>query len=63
MSRALQQKIHVGCRQLGLDADARRDLQLVVTGKASMSDMSDTELKSVLKRLEKEGFKIGRAHV
>ncbi|PRZ48330.1 gp16 family protein [Tritonibacter scottomollicae] len=57
MSRALQQKIHVGCRQLGLDADARRDLQLVVTGKASMSDMSDTELKSVLKRLEKEGFK------
>ncbi|MVO16833.1 gp16 family protein [Parasedimentitalea huanghaiensis] len=57
MSRALQQKIHIGCRQLHLDADARRALQLAVTGKASMKDMSDTDLLKVLKRLEKDGFK------
>lgn len=57
MSRALQKKIHVGCRELGLDGDARRDLQLAVTGKVSMTDMSETELKAVLKRLQDTGFK------
>ena len=57
MSRALQRKIHVGCRELGLDNDARRDLQLAATGKASMTDMSETELKAVLKRLHDGGFK------
>jgi phage gp16-like protein len=56
MSRALQQKIHVGCRQLGLDSDARRALQVVVTGKASMRDMDDADLLKVLKRLKKDGF-------
>ncbi|AZV77955.1 regulatory protein GemA [Parasedimentitalea marina] len=57
MNRALQQKIHIGCRELGLDGDARRALQLVVTGKASMKDMSDAELLKVLKRLKSDGFK------
>ncbi|UWS78496.1 regulatory protein GemA [Phaeobacter sp. G2] len=57
MSRALQQKIHVGCRKLGLDSDARRDLQLAATGKASMKDMSEADLKVVLKRLQDSGFK------
>ncbi|AZV77855.1 regulatory protein GemA [Parasedimentitalea marina] len=56
MTRALQQKIHVGCRELGLDGDARRALQLVVTGKKSMKDMDDTDLLKVLKRLKKDGF-------
>ncbi|KPD10883.1 gp16 family protein [Phaeobacter sp. 11ANDIMAR09] len=56
MTRALQQKIHVGCRELGLDADARRELQLVVTGKASMKDMDEAELNAVLKRLKQDGF-------
>ena len=28
--------IHVACRALGLDDDSRRDLQLLVTGKASL---------------------------
>lgn len=36
-TRTLQRMIHVGCRQLGLDDDTRRDLQLVATGKASMA--------------------------
>ena len=57
MSRALQQRIHVGCRELGLDSDARRDLQLAATGKASMKDMSEADLKVVLKRLQDSGFK------
>lgn len=57
MKRALQQKIHIGCRDLGLDSDARRDLQLAETGKASMKDMSEADLKLVLKRLVNDGFK------
>ncbi|UWQ31271.1 regulatory protein GemA [Leisingera sp. M527] len=57
MTRALQQKIHVGCRELGLDSDGRRDLQLAVTGKASMKDMTEAELNSVLRRLKSDGFK------
>ncbi|UWQ93004.1 regulatory protein GemA [Rhodobacteraceae bacterium M382] len=57
MTRALQQKIHIGCRQLGLDPAARRDLQLVETGKSSMRDMTEADLKKVIKRLESDGFK------
>lgn len=58
-ARSLQRMIHVGCKQLGLDADARHDLQLLVTGKDSMSDMSDAELQKVIKALEQRGFKAG----
>jgi phage gp16-like protein len=57
MSRALQRKIHVGCRELGLDSDARKELQLIVTGKASMTDMSEADLTAVLNRLKQDGFK------
>jgi hypothetical protein len=58
--RRLQKTIFVGCRELGLDGDARRDLQLRVTGKASMSDMSEPELKAVLGALKDAGFKAKR---
>ena len=57
MTAALKRKIHLGCRELGLDNEARRDLQLVVTGKASMTDMTVAELKAMVKRLEADGFK------
>ena len=57
MSAALIRKVHVGCRQLGIDNDTRRDLQRQVTGKASLSAMSEAELKGVLKALENRGFK------
>lgn len=57
MKRALQQKIHVGCRELGLDGEARKELQLIVTGKASMTDMNEADLNKVLNRLKQEGFK------
>jgi hypothetical protein len=56
-ARNLQRMIHVGCKQLGLDDDTRHDLQLVATGKASMADMSDAELKRVIDALKARGFK------
>tara|TARA_R110002094_G_scaffold160396_10_gene145820 strand:- start:5206 stop:5643 length:438 start_codon:yes stop_codon:yes gene_type:complete len=56
MTRALQNMIHVGCRELRIDSDARRALQLEVCGKTSMSDMTEADLKKVIKRLKKDGF-------
>ena len=56
MNRSLQRLIFAACRQLGLDDDARRDLQVSVTGKASMREMSDGELKLVVNRLKEAGF-------
>lgn len=57
--RPLQRKVHLACRQLGLDSDMRHDLQLAVTGKASMADMTPAELQAVVQELEKRGFKPG----
>ena len=57
MTAALVKLVHVGCRALGIDADARHDLQLVVTGKASLTDMSETELNAVVSALEAKGFR------
>ncbi|MGZ9811262.1 phage protein GemA/Gp16 family protein [Pseudoroseicyclus sp. H15] len=53
----LQRKVHLACRELGLDEDARHALQLRVTGKGSMRDMSEGDLAAVAKELEKAGFK------
>lgn len=57
MTAALIRKVHVGCRQLGLDTETRHDLQRQVTGKDSLSAMTEGELKSVLKALVNRGFK------
>lgn len=54
-------KIHVAARQLGLDDDTRRDLQLVATGKESLKDMSDAEGAKVLDALVARGFKPAKA--
>lgn len=59
MTRSLQKMIHVGCRELGIDSDTRRDLQLTVTGKSSMSDMSEVDLNRVIDALKDRGFKVG----
>ncbi|TDE41247.1 regulatory protein GemA [Antarcticimicrobium sediminis] len=56
MARTLQRKIFAGCRELGLDADARHDLQLAATGKESLSEMSEVELTLVINRLKESGF-------
>ena len=58
-ARSLQRLIHVGCRQLGLDADLRHDVQLAATGKASMADMTEAELERVVEALQERGFKTG----
>lgn len=55
--RTLQKMIHVGCKQLGLDETTRHDLQLVATGKASMSDMTEVELKKMVAALKERGFR------
>lgn len=55
--RALQKLVFAACRQLGIDDEARRDLQVSITGKASMRDMTDGDLKLVVNRLKEAGFK------
>lgn len=62
-ARDLQKLIHVGCRELGLDADARRDLQQAATGKASMRDMTEADLRLVVDRLKASGFDPGSGRV
>lgn len=47
--------IHAACRSAELDDDARRAIQLEVTGKTSLADMTLTELGQVLDRLNKRG--------
>lgn len=60
---SLTKMIHVGCKQLGIDDDTRRDLQLVLTGKASMSDMDEIELRAMVDGLKARGFKpFGNSH-
>ena len=59
MTRALIATIHVGAKALGLDAETRHDLQLLVTGKASLTAMSESELLAVVEALKKRGFKPG----
>lgn len=55
----LQRMIHVGCKQLGIDSDNRHDLQLALTGKASMADMDEVELRAVVDGLKARGFSTG----
>ncbi|WP_149589808.1 regulatory protein GemA [Tabrizicola flagellatus] len=57
MTRALQKLVHVGCREIGLDEEMRRELQLAVTGKASMQDMTEAELTKLVRALEQRGFR------
>ena len=58
MTRALQKLVHVACRELHIDAEARHDLQLAVTGKASMADMTEADLIKLIDRLKADGFKV-----
>lgn len=48
--------IHVACRDLGLDQDTRHELQERVTGKASLSDMTEKQLKLVVDELKAKGW-------
>lgn len=55
---ALVRTIHVACKQLGIDAETRHDLQLRMTGKASLSDMTSSEQEKVLAELKARGFRV-----
>lgn len=55
MKAARIKAVHAACRAAGIDADARRDLQLAVTGKASLGDMTLGEVSQVLDRLNGRG--------
>lgn len=59
MTQQLRKTIFVACRQLGLDEDTRRDLQLVATGKESMSDMTESDMKKMIVQLKQRGFEPG----
>jgi hypothetical protein len=56
MTAALKRLVHVAARDLGLDADARHDVQLRVTGKASLSDMDAGELARLVDHFKALGF-------
>ena len=47
LRRRLIAAVHVRAKQLGLDDETRRDVQLRVTGKASCRDMTLRELRAV----------------
>lgn len=57
---ATKRKIFVACRALGIDNDTRQSLQLRVVGKSSLSEMTEEELRKVVKALEQKGFKPSR---
>lgn len=57
MTAALIRTIQVGCKQLGIDAETRHEMQLQLVGKSSLSDMSDAERQRVLTELKKRGFR------
>lgn len=57
MTAALIKLVHVGARELGLDEDTRRSLQLAATGKESLKDMTVPELESVVRALKAKGFR------
>ena len=48
--------IHAACRDLAIGEDTRHELQLMVTGKASLSAMTEAELGRVIEALKQQGF-------
>ncbi|MEM7270153.1 MAG: phage protein GemA/Gp16 family protein [Pseudomonadota bacterium] len=57
--RALQRQIHGACRQLGYDAEMRRDVQIEATGKASMKDFKIADYDAMKRALKARGWKPG----
>lgn len=49
--------IHVGCKQLGIAEDDRRDLYERVTGKRSLREMTPKEHEAVIADLRSKGFR------
>ena len=59
LRRRLIAAVHVRAKQLGLDEDTRRDIQLRVTGKASCRDMNLRELRAVADDMRSAGRRTG----
>lgn len=57
MTAALIKTIHVGCRQLGIDAETRHEMQMRLVGKESLAEMTDAERQRVLDELKARGFR------
>lgn len=57
--------VRAACRRLGLDDDARREIQVGLTGKASMTEMDMADLGKVLDSLNRDwkGPQGHRAHI
>lgn len=55
--RAMVAKIHIAKKQLGMDDDVYRSMLQSVTGKDSTKLMTNSDLSTVVKALEKMGFK------
>lgn len=60
--KALIGLAHMAASQLGWDDDQRRQMQYDKTGKASLRDMSDSELLDWCWHLKRMGAKIGIPH-
>jgi hypothetical protein len=50
-------RIFAACKDLGLDEEARRDIQVRLTGKASLADMTDAEKGVMINELKAKGWK------
>ena len=55
--RQLQRTVHAAAREIGLDPETRRELQLVATGKGSTAEMDEAELQRVVDALQARGWK------
>lgn len=55
MTATLKRQIFAQCRELGLDSDARQEMQLQVTGKSSLTDMGQADLLKVVSHLKEAG--------
>lgn len=49
--------IQVGCKSLGIDKDTRHAMQSELTGKDSLTVMTEAELATVLDHLKAKGFR------
>jgi len=56
MTEQLRKTIFAGCRELGIDDETRRELQRLATGKDSLADMGEADLRLVVDQLKARGW-------
>lgn len=54
--RKLQMTIHAAAREIGISSQDRQAMQLIATGKASTSEMTEAELQVVVDALKARGW-------